>query len=282
MLKTSRAMSSPGVPFGMMKNDAALCGGLSGLVTAIIRMKSALDAFEANHLCPLITYSSPSRSARVVIIVGSLPEKCGSVSEKHDVMSPRRSGSSHCFFCSGVAPIAMQLAVAGVGRLVAEDLGAWRATPEDLVHQRQLHLAVALAPELGVEVARPQPAILAPAASAAPSPASTRSSRHVVVEERERLDLLVDEAAHPVQLRLELGVGREVPCHDGSVVRGSPVVRRARQEGRSRRSCNLASHSSNMSSVSTQSPKPAWRILTVLSSAGSGRARPSAPNRMSA
>ena len=100
-------MSSPGVPFGMMKNDAALCGGLSGLVTAIMRMKSAFDALDANHLCPLITYSSPSRSARVAIMVGSLPEKCGSVNEKDDVISPRKSGPSHCSFCSGVPPMAM-------------------------------------------------------------------------------------------------------------------------------------------------------------------------------
>ena len=50
MLNTSRAMSRPGVPFGMMKNEAALCGGFSGFVTAIIRMKSAFDALDANHL----------------------------------------------------------------------------------------------------------------------------------------------------------------------------------------------------------------------------------------
>ena len=74
MLNTLRTMFRPGVPFGTMKNDAALCGGLSGFVTAITRMKSAFDALDANHLWPLITYSSPSRSAWVLIMVGSLPE----------------------------------------------------------------------------------------------------------------------------------------------------------------------------------------------------------------
>ena len=64
----------PGVPFGMMIIDAALCAALSGLVTTITRMKSAFDALDANHLWPLITYSSPSRTACVLIIVGSLPE----------------------------------------------------------------------------------------------------------------------------------------------------------------------------------------------------------------
>ena len=42
MLYTLRAMLRPGVPLGMMIIDAALWGGLSGLVTTIIKMKSAI------------------------------------------------------------------------------------------------------------------------------------------------------------------------------------------------------------------------------------------------
>ena len=188
-----------------------LVGRVSGFVTTIIRMKSAFDAFDANHLWPLITYSSPSRTARVRIIVGSLPENCGSVSEKLEVISPRSSGSSHCFFCSRRAADGDELAVARVGRLVAEDVGRGRAAPEDLVHQRELHLAVALAAELGVEVARPQAAV--PHLLLERFGGLPRVVGHVVVEEGERFDLLVDELAHPVELLLELGLGREVPGH---------------------------------------------------------------------
>ena len=66
-----------------------------------------------------MTYSSPSRSARVFSPVGSAPETSGSVIEKHERISPASIGSSQRFFCSGVpnsARISM-LPVSGAAQL---------------------------------------------------------------------------------------------------------------------------------------------------------------------
>ena len=46
---------------------------MSGFVTAITMKKLAVLAFDEKNFDPLITHSSPSRSARVVNIVGSAP-----------------------------------------------------------------------------------------------------------------------------------------------------------------------------------------------------------------
>src|SRR5229473_2800312 len=64
--------------------------------------KSAIDALDENHLWPLITHSSPSRTARVCSSVGSEPAVSGSVIEKADFRSPASSGWSQRSFCSGV------------------------------------------------------------------------------------------------------------------------------------------------------------------------------------
>ncbi len=58
-----------------------------------------------HHFVPVSTYSSPSRSMRVEMLVASLLATAGSVIEKHDRISPASSGSSHCALCSGVANI---------------------------------------------------------------------------------------------------------------------------------------------------------------------------------
>ena len=65
---------------------------------------SATDPFETNHLWPLITHSSPSRTALVAMRVGSAPARNGSVSANALEMSPRRLGRSQRSFCSSVAP----------------------------------------------------------------------------------------------------------------------------------------------------------------------------------
>src|SRR5271157_3442910 len=62
--------------------------------------KSARFALEENHLWPVITHSSPSRTARVRIERGSEPAVSGSVIAKQDCIVPATSGSSHFFFCS--------------------------------------------------------------------------------------------------------------------------------------------------------------------------------------
>ena len=45
-----------------------------------------------NHLCPLMTHSSPSWTAVVPMTVGSAPALNGSVSAKALVISPRMLG----------------------------------------------------------------------------------------------------------------------------------------------------------------------------------------------
>ena len=63
-------------------------GWTSGFVTAITSRMSAIEPFDVNHLCPLMTHSSPSRSARVFSSVGSEPAVAGSVMEKALRISP--------------------------------------------------------------------------------------------------------------------------------------------------------------------------------------------------
>lgn len=48
-------------------------------------------AFDEKNLRPVMTHSSPSRTARVVNIFGSAPA-CGSVMEKQEKHSPWSSG----------------------------------------------------------------------------------------------------------------------------------------------------------------------------------------------
>ena len=76
------------------------CVWASGSLTHITIANVAPIAPLVNHLCPLITQSSPSRTARVCSVVGSDPGTSGSVIEKQERMSPLTSGFSHCSFCS--------------------------------------------------------------------------------------------------------------------------------------------------------------------------------------
>ncbi len=64
--------------------------------------KSAARPLEVNHLWPLITQWSPSRTAVVARDRGSEPAVSGSVMENPDSMVPSTSGSSHRRFCSSV------------------------------------------------------------------------------------------------------------------------------------------------------------------------------------
>src|SRR3954452_17699359 len=102
----SRTMFTPGVSAGTMIIEARWCGRASGSVTAMTIRKSAIEPFVENHLWPLMTNSSPSRTARVRSVVGSDPATPGSVIENADFRSPASSGSSQRSFCSGVAAIA--------------------------------------------------------------------------------------------------------------------------------------------------------------------------------
>src|ERR1700693_6277469 len=57
---------------------------------------------DENHLCPLITHSSPSSTAVVESRVGSEPAVFGSVIEKADRIFPSSRGCSQRFFCASV------------------------------------------------------------------------------------------------------------------------------------------------------------------------------------
>ena len=102
MTGIGRTTSTPGVSAGTTICDARAGGGASGSVTAITIPNAAPSAPEENHLCPSITHSSPSRTARVRSVVGSEPGTSGSVIEKNERISPATSGKSHRSFCSAV------------------------------------------------------------------------------------------------------------------------------------------------------------------------------------
>jgi hypothetical protein len=69
-----------------------------------------MEAFDENHLCPLITHSSPSRIAEVVSSVGSAPAP-GSVMLKQLRYLPSSSGCIHCSRWAAVPPTAISSAL---------------------------------------------------------------------------------------------------------------------------------------------------------------------------
>ena len=107
MVDTSRTMSTPGVSTGTMIMDDPEYGCTSGLVTAITIRKSATDPLDVNHLCPLMTHSSPSRTAEVFNSVGSDPAVSGSVMEKAE-------RSSHPAGAAATAPAAPRSPLASI------------------------------------------------------------------------------------------------------------------------------------------------------------------------
>ena len=91
-MATSRTILTPGVSASTTSIEARWCGRASGSVTAITIRKSAIEPLEENHLWPLITHSSPSRTAEVCSSVGSEPAVSGSVMLNADLRSPASSG----------------------------------------------------------------------------------------------------------------------------------------------------------------------------------------------
>ena len=59
-----------------------------------------------HHLRPLITYSSPSRTIEVSILVASEEATAGSVIKKAERISPFIKGFNHCSCCAGVPYLA--------------------------------------------------------------------------------------------------------------------------------------------------------------------------------
>ena len=67
-----------------------------------IRQRGSV-ALVVYHLCPLITYASPSRTIDDSMLVASLEATPGSVIAKHDRISPASRGFNQRSWCSGVA-----------------------------------------------------------------------------------------------------------------------------------------------------------------------------------
>src|SRR5579871_6238667 len=99
-----RSTFTPGVSSGTKIIDCCLCFGAVGSVLPmkIEILQRGSPAPLDHHLCPLMTYSSPSRTILDSILVASLDATFFSVIEKHERISPASSGFSHFSCCSGV------------------------------------------------------------------------------------------------------------------------------------------------------------------------------------
>src|SRR6476619_5916969 len=109
-------MRTPGVSASTRNIDARWWGRASGSVTAMTMRKSAIDALEENHLRPLMTYSSPSRVARVRGRVG-----LGHRERRLQVAGQQRLEVA--LLLLRAAGERQDLAVARVRRLAAERVG---------------------------------------------------------------------------------------------------------------------------------------------------------------
>src|SRR5437867_6891022 len=95
----SRRMLTPGVSASTRIIEHPWYGWTSGLVTHMTMRKSAMEPFDENHLWPFMTHSSPSRTALVLISVGSAPAP-GSVIENALRSFPSSRGRIQRSFCS--------------------------------------------------------------------------------------------------------------------------------------------------------------------------------------
>src|SRR5579863_1343623 len=99
-----RTTLTPGDSMGTRIIDCCLWAGTEGL---LLPMKMAIlqrgsPAPEDHHLCPLMTYSSATRTMLAAMLVASEEATSGSVMAKHERISPASSGFSHFSFCSVV------------------------------------------------------------------------------------------------------------------------------------------------------------------------------------
>ena len=113
-----RTMLTPLVAVGTMIwviRPGAPSSPVGSLARHITMKKSASMPLEVNHLWPLMTQSSPSRTASVWMDRGSEPALSGSVMEKPDSMVPSMSGRSHLRFCSSVPYLTRMVALPELG-----------------------------------------------------------------------------------------------------------------------------------------------------------------------
>ena len=114
---------TPGVSRGTRTIVCWRCEGASGSVLPITmrRRQRGSIAPLVHHLRPLTTYSSPSRSIRVAMLVASLLATSGSVIANAERIVPASNGSSQVFFCSSVPSrcSSSMLPVSGAWQLMA-------------------------------------------------------------------------------------------------------------------------------------------------------------------
>src|ERR1700674_3033092 len=110
------------------------------------------------------------------------------------------------------------LRVARVRRLASKHNRREPRAPEDLVHQRELDLPVALPAELRSEMARAQFALAHFGLQRPHQLVSFRIANVVSMSQPvvERLDFLAHELIDPVEVLLELGLGFKIPTHSCS------------------------------------------------------------------
>src|SRR5580704_6029401 len=99
-----RTTLTPGDSMGTRIIDCCLCAGAEVLLLPIKMaiLQRGSPAPEDHHLCPLITYSSATRTMLAAMFVASDEATSGSVMAKQERISPTRSGFSHFSFCSAV------------------------------------------------------------------------------------------------------------------------------------------------------------------------------------
>ena len=94
-------------------------------------------------------------------------------------------------------------------------IGAHCDRPSSSFSSAELDLAVALTAELGLEVARPEVLVAHLVLELVDDRASGSSGRRttLTIEHGRAARSLADERVDPVELLLELGLGREIPRH---------------------------------------------------------------------
>src|SRR5260370_1307150 len=101
--------------------------------------KDATDALEEKYFRPVITQSSPSRTARVAKTRGTAPP-CGSVIEKQKKIAPDSSLASERSLCSSAPKRALSCALPVSGAWVPNTMGAHRPRPRDSTTERVVKL----------------------------------------------------------------------------------------------------------------------------------------------
>mmetsp|Transcript_76938 Transcript_76938/g.212617 ORF Transcript_76938/g.212617 Transcript_76938/m.212617 type:complete len:291 (+) Transcript_76938:512-1384(+) len=120
---SGRSIFTPGASRGTRIMDCCWWIGPVKLVLprSTKTLHSGRIAPEIHHLWPLTTYSSPSGSILVEMLVASLDATPGSVIAKAERISPFSNGSNHCLFCCSLPNLSRtsMLPVSGAEQFIA-------------------------------------------------------------------------------------------------------------------------------------------------------------------